>query len=80
MYTEPLYIPKGWQCPVCKRVYAPDYPWCTFCGQEMQITTTTTNDITKLDKKNETILKASNFHPGYVPDIHLWGNTKTGED
>lgn len=60
MYIEPLYIPKGWQCPVCKMVYAPDYPWCTFCGQETYITTsnvTNVPNVPKLDKKNETILK-----------------------
>lgn len=28
------YIPKGWVCPVCKRVYAPDWPFCTACGPE----------------------------------------------
>lgn len=35
------FIPQGWQCPICKRVYAPDWPWCTVCGQGVTVTTTT---------------------------------------
>ena len=27
-------IPQGWQCPACKRVYSPSYPWCNFCGND----------------------------------------------
>lgn len=74
MYDTPQFIPQGWQCPVCKRVYAPGYPWCTFCGQETYVT-----NATKPEKKDETILKISDIHPGYMPDVHLWGDTKTGE-
>ena len=25
-------IQQGWQCPVCKRVYAPSTPMCYYCG------------------------------------------------
>ena len=25
-------VPKGWQCPVCGRVYAPFMPMCSHCG------------------------------------------------
>ena len=25
---------QGWQCPVCKRVYAPGNVMCFFCGGE----------------------------------------------
>ena len=32
------YIPQGWQCPVCRRVYAPDYPFCNVCGQGTIVT------------------------------------------
>lgn len=74
MYDVPQYIPQGWQCPVCKRVYAPDYPWCNFCGEETRVTNVTTPET-----KDNTILKTSDCIPGYVPDVHLWGNTKTGE-
>ena len=37
------FAPQGWQCPICKRVYSPTYPWCIFCGNETVTTTTTTN-------------------------------------
>lgn len=40
MYDIPQYIPQGWQCPVCKRVYAPDFPFCTVCGGNVTITAT----------------------------------------
>jgi len=23
---------QGWQCPICKRVYAPSVPMCFYCG------------------------------------------------
>ena len=26
-------VPMGWQCPVCKRVYAPFMPMCSRCGK-----------------------------------------------
>lgn len=42
-----MLIPQGWQCPICKRVYSPAYPWCVFCGNEKTETTTTyTADVT----------------------------------
>ena len=34
------YVPQGWQCPVCRRVYSPGTPWCYFCGNEQTVTTT----------------------------------------
>lgn len=34
-------VPQGWQCPICKRVYAPFIPCCYHCGNEKIITTTT---------------------------------------
>lgn len=36
------YTPKGWQCPVCGRVYAPDWPWCVNCGGGQNVVTTDT--------------------------------------
>ncbi len=40
-----MSIPQGWQCPICKRVYSPSYPWCNFCGNEKTETTTCTTDV-----------------------------------
>ena len=38
----PMYVPQGWQCPICKRVYSPMTPSCYFCPEKMDITITTT--------------------------------------
>lgn len=40
-----FFVPKGWQCPVCGRVYSPTFPWCTFCGNGEQTVTTTTDKL-----------------------------------
>ena len=45
---------QGWQCPVCKRVYAPFMPCCTVCGECQQTvsnveTGTNAEQITLLD-------------------------------
>ena len=37
-------IQQGWQCPICKRVYAPFMPMCTYCGTESEKQTNTPND------------------------------------
>ena len=45
MYGD-FMIKQGWECPKCHRVYAPDWPWCNFCGNEQtQIYTTNTLEI-----------------------------------
>jgi len=33
--------PQGWQCPICRRVYSPNTPWCFYCGNETYTTSTT---------------------------------------
>ena len=38
------FAAQGWQCPICKRVYAPFMSMCTHCGID-EITTTTTMTI-----------------------------------
>ena len=32
-------VEQGWQCPICKRVYAPSVPMCFYCGGDAKITT-----------------------------------------
>lgn len=27
-------VNKGWQCPICGRVYSPITPMCFYCGRE----------------------------------------------
>ncbi len=36
------FIPQGWQCPVCKRVYSPMTPMCYHCGDSKTVTIGTT--------------------------------------
>ena len=41
---------QGWQCPVCRRVYAPWMASCLNCGGERQTISTTINQpLTELD-------------------------------
>lgn len=45
MYDNFTYVPQGWQCPVCKRVYAPSMSYCTSCGeQKVTVTNVTVKD------------------------------------
>ena len=32
---------QGWQCPICKRVYAPTTEMCYYCPGETQTSTST---------------------------------------
>jgi hypothetical protein len=34
---------QGWQCPVCKNVYAPFMPQCSKCCNQSTVTTTTSS-------------------------------------
>jgi hypothetical protein len=27
------FVPQGWECPKCGRVYSPSMVMCSFCGQ-----------------------------------------------
>ena len=29
-----LFVTKGWQCPICKRVYSPFVHMCKYCGNK----------------------------------------------
>ena len=42
-WDEISFAPQGWQCPVCKRVYAPFTPMCWYCGNGVASTVTTTD-------------------------------------
>ena len=35
MYNDG-YVPQGWQCPKCKRIYSPELPTCIFCNNDRQ--------------------------------------------
>lgn len=45
-----LFVPQGWQCPVCKRVYSPNTSMCAYCGNETwTINTATTYSMSNCD-------------------------------
>ena len=56
------FVPQGWQCPICKRVYSPFTPMCWYCGNGKQTTVTSTG---------------TDINPGYMPPINEWGDSKT---
>ena len=31
---QDIFVNKGWQCPICGRVYSPTTPMCFYCGRE----------------------------------------------
>ena len=71
MYDAPMFAPQGWVCPVCGRVYAPSWPFCTVCGNQEAVTTTnvTTNvnkPIDELVKEWREILKKAAVEPWYI--------------
>lgn len=33
-----LGVQQGWQCPICKRVYAPFVSECWYCGRDTVVT------------------------------------------
>lgn len=30
-----LFVSKGWQCPICGRVYSPSTPMCFYCNNKV---------------------------------------------
>lgn len=45
---------QGWQCPICKRVYAPFVPCCSYCGAEGMGMTKTSTDWVKHESTTKT--------------------------
>lgn len=31
LHQNNLFVKKGWQCPICGRVYSPTTPMCFYC-------------------------------------------------
>jgi len=58
-YWGENFAQKGWQCPICNRVYAPATPMCFYCGnQEIKTSSTTTLAVDPEDiKRAEELLK-----------------------
>lgn len=49
---------KGWQCPICKRVYSPTTTMCEFCGGGYSVssTETVTNDPEQMANKYKKLI------------------------
>lgn len=46
-YEYGKFIPQGWVCPVCGRVYAPSESMCLYCWNGVQITNSPANTFTQ---------------------------------
>ena len=44
-YEFECFTPQGWQCPICKRVYAPTTPMCYYCGNSETKTSTSSTSF-----------------------------------
>ena len=42
--TYNTFVQQGWQCPICKRVFAPFISECPYCGDNLKCVTTATPD------------------------------------
>lgn len=43
LYPNTMFAPQGWVCPKCGRVYSPFTPMCLYCGDEGNVTISTTS-------------------------------------
>ena len=48
------FIEQGWQCPLCKRIYAPSTPMCPYCGGNMKVKTTTSVSTDDMEEDSTT--------------------------
>ena len=57
------FIPQGWQCPICKRVYSPSTTMCYTCGNEKFSVATTTGEATIdwVKRISETLVKPQEY-------------------
>ena len=84
------FIPRGWQCPVCGRVYAPDFPFCTSCGGNETVTMTNVNVTTNVNKTPEEwakelkeIMEKAKVEHWFLngqPLSPVWGSDQDGEE
>lgn len=61
---QATFIPQGWECPKCKRVYSPTTMMCSYCPENKQvitststITSTTYSHAFESDKKSSSATK-----------------------
>lgn len=68
------FAPQGWQCPICKRIYSPTYPWCIFCGNTTTTTATTTTKTIMINTDKTDWLEE------YMKELEHSEETKKKED
>jgi rubredoxin len=71
MFDSPGFVQEGWRCPVCGRVFSPSTAECPYCGRQETVTNT--------ESKPPEYKLPETIEPGYMPDVHWWGNTQTGK-
>jgi len=42
-WPERIFMPQGWECPKCGRVYAPAMIMCPYCGKDQKEVAGTTD-------------------------------------
>ena len=55
------FIPQGWECPKCKRVYSPTTIMCSHCPQHNQGVTSTGTTLTVGSSSTLTVGSSSTF-------------------
>lgn len=47
------FVPQGWQCPICGRVYSPTTMFCLCCGGKQVTKVTTRTYVVPEDMRGE---------------------------
>lgn len=58
MELHDMWIQQGWQCPICKRVLAPNQSYCIFCASQdnkTYVTSGTSVDVDYLKYQPKTV-------------------------
>jgi uncharacterized OB-fold protein len=67
------FIPQGWECPKCKRVYSPTTSVCSHCPQHNQgVATTGTGTSTTYTHQFESDKKSSSKTKCKICGLEKW--------
>ena len=70
---ETSFIPQGWECPKCKRVYSPTTSMCSHCPQHTQgIATTGPSTSTTYSHQFESDKKSSSKTKCKICGLEKW--------
>ena len=67
------YVQQGWQCPICKNVFAPSVQMCTVCNKETKVITSYNTQTKK--KMCYNCGKVYVVSPSYIDDKCSCGGT-----